>query len=185
MFAGSTVVIALVALVVTGVPFLWAMGLAAAGTVAIAVLIALTLVPALLGFAGARALKGKPADLNRQSPTMGSRWIDLVTRHRIAAVVLVTSATLVVAIPATHLRLGLPADASTPAGTPLRIADDLLTQGFGPGTDGPLTLVARLPPAPNATTTTTAITHRLRTSTTSPTSRPRDSPPITAWPSST
>ena len=163
VFAGTTVVIALAALVVTGVPFLSAMGLAAAGTVAIAVIIALTLVPALLGFAGPRALKGKPADLNRQSPTMGSRWIGLVTRHRIAAVVLVTSATLGLAIPATHLRLGLPDDASNPPGTPLRIANDLLTQGFGPGTDGPLTLVVTIPPAANATTTTTAITHRLRT----------------------
>ena len=147
VFAGTTVVIALAALVVTGVPFLSAMGLAAAGTLAIAVLIALTLVPALLGFAGPRALKGKPADLNRQSP-MGSRWIGLVTRHRIAAVVLVTSATLGLAIPATHLRLGLPDDASNPPGTPLRIANDLLTQGFGPGTDGPLTLVVTIPLRP-------------------------------------
>ena len=59
VFAGSTVMIALVALITTGVPFMAAMGLAAAGTVAVAVLIALTLVPALLGFAGERAAKGK------------------------------------------------------------------------------------------------------------------------------
>ena len=163
VFAGTTVVIALAALVVTGVPFLAAMGLAAAGTVAIAVLIALTLVPALLGFAGPRALKGKPADLERQSPTMGSRWVGLVTRHRIAAVILVTAATLGLAIPALHLRLGLSDDASNPRGTPQRIANDLLTRGFGPGADGPLTLVVTLPSTANGTATTTAITHRLET----------------------
>ena len=57
MFAGSTVIIALVGLTVVNIPFLTVMGLAAAGTVAIAVLIALTLTPALLGFAGGRAAR--------------------------------------------------------------------------------------------------------------------------------
>jgi putative drug exporter of the RND superfamily len=146
VFAGSTVAIALVALVVTGVPFMRAMGFAAAGTVAIAVLIATTLVPALLGFAGRRALKGKrsqPGD--ERGPTMGLRWVSFVIRHRLAAIGLVTVATLALALPAVHLRLGLPDDSSKAPGTAQRTAGDLLTEGFGPGFDGQLTIVAELP----------------------------------------
>jgi RND superfamily putative drug exporter len=146
VFAGSTVVIALVALVVTGVPFMTAMGFAAAGTVAIAVLIAITLVPALLGFAGQRALKGKrSARADSRGTTMGLRWVDFVIRHRLAAIGTVIVATLVLAIPVTHLRLGLPDDASKAPGTPQRIAGDLLTQGFGEGFNGQLAVVAELP----------------------------------------
>jgi RND superfamily putative drug exporter len=86
VFAGSTVVIALVALVVTGVPFMQAMGFTAAGTVVLAVLIATTLVPALLGFAGPRALHGKSAERADEPPTMGLRWVSLVVCHRLAAI---------------------------------------------------------------------------------------------------
>jgi putative drug exporter of the RND superfamily len=146
VFAGSTVVIALVALLVTGVPFMAAMGFAAAGTVAVAVLIAITLVPALLGFAGDRALKGRRSGRAEAAPTtMGLRWVDAVVRHRAVAIGLVVVATLAMALPLAHLRLGLPDDSSKAPGTPQRIAGDLLTQGFGEGFNGQLTLVAQLP----------------------------------------
>jgi putative drug exporter of the RND superfamily len=145
VFAGSTVIIALGALLVTGVPFMQAMGFCAAGTVAIAVLIAVTLVPALLWFAGPRALKGKRTVARPDRRTMGLRWVDLVVGHRGAAIGLVSAITLVMAIPVTHLRLGLPADSSKPVGTPQRTAGDLLTQGFGQGFNGQLTVVAELP----------------------------------------
>ncbi|HEY6890190.1 MAG TPA: MMPL family transporter, partial [Solirubrobacter sp.] len=161
VFAGLTVIIALAALLVTGVPFMTAMGLAAAGTVAIAVLIAITLVPALLGFAGPRALKGKrtePADDRR---TLGLRWVDFVMRHRLAAIGVVVAATAGLAIPATHLRLGLPDDASKPAGTAQRIGSDLLTKGFGEGFNGQLTIVAELREAAGAKTAANAIGGRL------------------------
>jgi RND superfamily putative drug exporter len=151
VFAGSTVIIALVALLVTGVPFMAAMGFCAAGTVAIAVLIAITLVPALLGFAGPRALKGKESVTRSDRRTLGLRWVDLVLRHRKAAIGLVTALTLVTAIPVMHLRLGLPADSSKPLGTPQRTAGDLLTQGFGEGFNGQLTVVARLPSGTRST----------------------------------
>src|SRR4029077_8282359 len=82
-FAGLTVVIALVGLLVVGIPFLNVMGLSAAGTVAIAVLIALTLLPALLGFAGMRAgRRRKPLP----AQTFGLRWGRLVTVHPIVAI---------------------------------------------------------------------------------------------------
>jgi RND superfamily putative drug exporter len=162
VFAGSTVVIALAALLVTGVPFMRAMGFAAAGTVAIAVLIAITLVPALLGFAGPRGLKGKrsrPAD--DRSTTMGLRWVDFVVRHRLAAIGMVTAATLALAVPVLHLRLGLPDDASKAPGTPQRIAGDLLTEGFGEGFNGQLTIVAELPHGTDGKTAAAKIRTRL------------------------
>ena len=151
VFAGSTVVIALAALVTTRVPFMAAMGLAAAATVALAVLVALTLVPALLGFAGHRAVKGKRALADKPgAPTLGGRWAALVTRHRLAAIALTGVATLAVATPVLHLRLGSP-DASTSApGTEPRQAYDLMSSAFGPGADGQLTVVADLGKTSNA-----------------------------------
>jgi RND superfamily putative drug exporter len=148
VFAGATVVIALCALAVTGVPFLTAMGLSAAATVAIAVLVNLTLVPALLGFAGHRAVKGK-ADLADRSAggkdTLGGRWVRLVLRHRPVALLVAVLVPLALAIPALDMRLGLPDDSTAPSASTKREAYDLLKTGFGPGFSGPLTVVADLP----------------------------------------
>jgi RND superfamily putative drug exporter len=148
--AGSAVVfagvIALAALFVCGVPFLTAMGFAGAATVAIAVLIALTLVPALLGFAGARATKGKMIDANStEHPTLGRRWVNGVIRYRVPAVLACTLGLLAIATPALHMRLGLPGDGSKPTSTTERRAYDLLAKGFGVGYNGQLTVVAKLP----------------------------------------
>jgi putative drug exporter of the RND superfamily len=146
VFAGATVVIALAALLVVGVPFLTAMGLAAAGTVAIAVLIAITLLPALFGFAGMRLAKGKK--LNEMTDgasaprrTMGLRWVEKVVRHRVLAVVGVIAVLGAIAIPALHMELGLPDDSTAAPGTTQRSAYDLLTASFGPGFNGPLSVV--------------------------------------------
>jgi RND superfamily putative drug exporter len=143
VFAGATVVIALAALAVVGIPFLTAMGLAAASTVAVAVLIAITLVPALLGFAGLRVAKGKRFDATGTTrPTIGARWAGLVTRHRLLAMGLTVAALGACTLPALDLRLGLGDDDShaAPAATN-RKAYDLLSAGFGPGFNGPLTIV--------------------------------------------
>jgi putative drug exporter of the RND superfamily len=163
VFAGATVIIALVALAVTGVPFLTAMGLTAAGTVAIAVLVALTLVPALLGFAGRRAVKGKRftgPELER-SHTLGARWVALVVRHRMAAIALTALTTLALSLPLLHLHLGLPDDSTAAKGTQQRQAYDLLTAGFGPGFSGPLTIVADVPKGDDATAAGAQIRTRL------------------------
>jgi RND superfamily putative drug exporter len=137
-FAGATVVIALLGLSVVGIPFLTVMGFGAAATIVIAVLIALTLAPALLGFSGARLRKGKHIDPHT---SMGHRWAEFVVRHRIWAALGVIVVCLAVAIPALHIRLGLPDDGTKPKDTTERKAYDLLTQGFGPGYNGPLLLV--------------------------------------------
>jgi RND superfamily putative drug exporter len=146
VFAGSTVAIALAALTVCGIPFLTAMGLAAAGTIVIAVLIALTLVPALLGFAGKRALKGKNLERPRGTDeTLGKRWVDLITRHRVIAAIVPAVVLLVLAIPVLNMRLGLPGEGTAPKHETKRQAYDLIAKGFGAGSNGVLTVVAELP----------------------------------------
>ena len=135
--------IALAALTVVGIPFLTAMGLAAAATVAVAVLVAITLVPALLGFAGTKLMKGKNFETGPRaaSPTTGSRWVAFVTRHRVPAVLLTVIALGAAAVPVLNMRLGLPDDSTAAPSETNRKAYDLLTEGFGPGFNGPLTIV--------------------------------------------
>ncbi|MBE2318942.1 MMPL family transporter [Solirubrobacter sp. CPCC 204708] len=148
VFAGLTVIIALVGLCVVNIPFLSVMGLAAAGTVAIAVLVALTLLPALLGFAGARL--AKPNRLlagrsGRKRSPLSARWVSFVVR-RPGAVLLVGLALLgVAAVPAAHMELGLPDGSSEPTSSTERRSYDLLTAGFGPGFNGTLTVVVDAP----------------------------------------
>ncbi|MFF4690411.1 MMPL family transporter [Streptomyces sp. NPDC001307] len=150
VFAGLTVVIALVGLSVVNIPMLTKMGIAAAGTVAIAVLIALTLIPALLGYAGrkvkpagekSKLLGGgrRPKKLGR--PNMGTRWASFVVRRPVAVLLLGVLGLGAAAIPATSLELGLPDDGSQPTSTTQRRAYDLLSEGFGPGFNGPLMVV--------------------------------------------
>ncbi|RIV37605.1 MMPL family transporter [Micromonospora radicis] len=142
-FAGMTVVIALGALAVVNIPFLTQMGLAAAGAVVAAVLIALTLLPALLGFVGPRALgrRQRGALASPAAPvrrTAGRRWAELVTGRPVVALLAATVGLLVIAIPALDLRLGLPSDNAGTAESTQRKAYDLLTEGFGAGFNGPL-----------------------------------------------
>jgi RND superfamily putative drug exporter len=138
VFAGVTVLIALVGLLVVGIPFLSVMGLAAAGTVAIAVLIALTLLPALLGFAGQRVGRSR-----RQAAvgTMGRRWALFVTRRPAVVIGAVVVVLALIATPLLDLRQGLPDDGTKAKSTTERRSYDLLTKGFGPGFTGPLTVV--------------------------------------------
>ncbi len=163
VFAGATVIIALAALAVTGVPFLTAMGLTAAATVAVAVLVALTLVPALLGFAGRRAVKGKRFNgpEHERKATLGARWVALVVRHRVAAIALTALTTLALSLPLLHLHLGLPDDSTAAKGTQQRQAYDLLTEGFGAGFSGPLTIVADVPKQDDANAAAAQIRTRL------------------------
>ena len=137
-FAGSTVVVALLGLSVVGIPFLTVMGVGSAITIVIAVLIALTLAPSLIGFSGARLRKGKNIDPEK---AMGHRWAGFVVRHRWLCGLVVIVVTLAVGIPALHIRLGLPDDGTKPTNTTQRKAYDLLTQNFGPGYNGPLEVV--------------------------------------------
>ncbi|MEU6685618.1 MMPL family transporter [Streptomyces sp. NPDC046832] len=151
VFAGLTVVIALVGLSVVNIPMLTKMGIAAAGTVAIAVLIALTMVPALLGYAGRKVKpmgeKGKLLGRAKKEqdrpakPNLGTRWASFVVRRPVAVLLLGVIGLGAAAVPATSLELGLPDDGSQPTSTTQRRAYDLLSEGFGPGFNGPLMVV--------------------------------------------
>jgi RND superfamily putative drug exporter len=156
VFAGLTVVIALVGLAVVNIPMLTKMGVAAAGTVAIAVLIALTMVPALLGYAGRRVkpmgqkgrLPGRAKARDESDgpakpakPNLGTRWASFVVRRPLAVLLLGVVGLGAAAVPAADLELGLPDDGSQPTSTTQRRAYDLLSEGFGPGFNGPLMVV--------------------------------------------
>ncbi|MFD5628630.1 MULTISPECIES: MMPL family transporter [unclassified Streptomyces] len=150
VFAGLTVVIALAGLSVVGVPMLTKMGLAAAGTVVVAVLIALTMIPAMLGYAGRKI---RPAGEKKRKrpegdtpgkqakPNMGTRWASFVIRRPAAVLLLGVIGLGAIALPASQLELGLPDDGSQPTSTTQRRAYDLLSEGFGPGFNGPLMVV--------------------------------------------
>jgi putative drug exporter of the RND superfamily len=149
VFAGLTVVIALVGLAVVNIPFITVMGLGAAGTVVVAVLVALTLLPALLGFAGERVLgrKGRAA-LDTEGDVApggkvpaGQRWAQFVVRRKVPVLVVVLLAMGVVALPAADLSTSFPDEGQQPAGSSPRQAYDLLAEGFGPGSNGPLVVV--------------------------------------------
>lgn len=147
VFAGLTVVIALAGLSITGISFLTQMGLAAAATVTIAVLIALTLLPALLAVAGKRASSARIPGLKGRDPeaadsrTNGRRWVDFITRYKFAALILGVGAAVVMSIPVASMELALPDDSSKSTDTPQRQVYDLLSEHFGEGANGPLTVV--------------------------------------------
>jgi RND superfamily putative drug exporter len=160
VFAGCTVIIALAALSVVGIPFLTVMGLAAAGTVLTAVLIATTLLPAIFGLAGSR-LAPRPgsraarlasrtahaADKSAGSrPTHGARWLAAVSRRPAAALAAAVAVLAVLAVPALGLTLALPDNGSAAGGTSQRIAFDTISSTFGPGYNGPLLVLATLNP---------------------------------------
>ncbi|GIF96237.1 MMPL family transporter [Catellatospora citrea] len=152
VFAGLTVIIALAALAIVGVPLLAGLGLSAAATVAVAVLVAITLLPALLGFTGERLVKGRlfghatPDPESDSGPVpMGERWARFVVRFRWPVLIVAVAALGVLAIPAADLRLGLPDDGMQATDTTQRKAYDIVSTGFGPGLNGPLVVVAELP----------------------------------------
>jgi RND superfamily putative drug exporter len=150
VFAGATVVIALAGLSVVGVPFLSAMGLAAAATVAVAVLVALTLLPAVLAFAGdrilPRKLRGAVAEKGENEvvevkEVFGYRWGRLVLKLRIPILLVGIVGLGVLSLPVRDMHLALP-DAGTAAEeTTERQAFDLTAEGFGPGFNGRLMAV--------------------------------------------
>ncbi|WP_406486305.1 MMPL family transporter [Streptomyces phaeochromogenes] len=190
VFAGLTVVIALAGLSVVGVPMLTKMGLSAAGTVVVGVLIALTLVPALLGFwpnavlarhtrrgrarksergpripririhrrgrqlrrsqeagEGHAPREGQAPRKNREprkreeAGSWSVRWASFVLRRPVAVLLVTVVGLGALAVPALELRLGMPGDEAKPTSTTERRAYDALAAGFGPGFNGPLTIV--------------------------------------------
>ncbi|HEY2642876.1 MAG TPA: MMPL family transporter [Galbitalea sp.] len=146
VFAGATVVVALLALNVTGIPFIGTMGTVGAICVAIAVIVALTLTPAMLRFVGPRVLTRKARQtMGQQQHTV----IDVKPMSTVRAVlttIVAAALLLVIALPVLSLRLGLPDASSDPLDSTTYKAYTLMHDKFGAGSNGPLVVAASLPP---------------------------------------
>ncbi|MFF2042812.1 MMPL family transporter [Kitasatospora sp. NPDC058170] len=163
VFAGGTVVVSILGLAVANVPFMTVGGLAVSIVVLIMVVASVTLLPAFLGAAGPRLARagrigrigralqtGKPGRLaRRRDPAAGAvhaagwrRWIGHVSRHPVPYAVGAAGLLLTATLPVLGLRVGLPDDGSLPRSRTERRAYDLVAEGFGPGTNGPLVIAA-------------------------------------------
>lgn len=140
-------VIALAGLSVIGIRMLTDIGVGAAFAVVVAVVIALTLLPAMLGFAGTRITAGKlktrrrRAEERGEGEALGVRWARFVLRNPVKVLAVSVAGLLLLAIPALSLQLGMPTDATATPDSTQRTAYDTITDGFGPGYNGPLTVV--------------------------------------------
>jgi putative drug exporter of the RND superfamily len=154
LFAGATVVIALLGMFALGVSFLYGLAVAAVVAVLLVLAASVTLLPALLTFFGRRV--GQPGRIARllsrrrrasRAARIGfwARWIGAIQRRPVVAVVGATALMLTLAAPALWLRLGSSDAGNNPSSFSSRHAYDLLAQGFGPGFNGPLSVVVDLP----------------------------------------
>ncbi|QWT24505.1 MMPL family transporter [Subtercola sp. PAMC28395] len=152
VFAALTVIIALIGLSVVQIPFLSVMGIGAAVGVLLALVVSVTLLPAILSLfgrrlipkPGSRAFKREAAthDTAGAKPTLGRRWVTLVTKKPLITLISTALLLLVVAVPALGMKLTIPDAGYDPEGSEARVAYDLLTEGYGPGFNGPLLVTA-------------------------------------------
>ncbi|MFI0372130.1 MMPL family transporter [Actinomadura sp. 1N219] len=169
--AGLTVVITLAGLTLVGIPTAARMGLSAAGAVVVAVLIALTLVPALLAFCPDAVLARRvrrpkvpadPAGAEEAPDNAGTRWARFVRRRPVVVLVASVACLVVLAVPVASLRLGMPGDEAKSTETTERRAYDALAEGFGPGFNGPLTIIVDARGAADPRTAVKTIAGRIR-----------------------
>ncbi len=165
IFAGTTVCIALLGLLILRLSFLAGMGIASAITVVFTMVTALTLLPAMLGFFGMRVLSRRERRAlaeNGPSPEGVSggwaRWARFVQRRPVWLALLALAGMLVLSIPTFSLRLGLSDAGNGPRSSTTRQAYDMLAKGFGPGTNGPLQLVAETATAADQATVASLVT---------------------------
>jgi putative drug exporter of the RND superfamily len=151
LFAGLTVIISLLGMLLLGVTFLYGVAIAAAIAVLMTMIASLTLLPALLTIAGRRVDRLRIPGLGRRRPlgeielSRWYRWSAAIQRHPVLAMLFSGGLLIALCIPALSLRLGSSDAGSDPAGTTTREAYDLLAEGFGPGFNGPFQVVAKLP----------------------------------------
>jgi RND superfamily putative drug exporter len=159
LFAGGTVCIALLGMFTLRLGFLNGVAVAAAMTVVITVAAAITLLPALLGVLGIRVLSrrqrrrlaegGPPEDRQAGADGQGAaaRWSGFLERHRRWLAGAAVAVMALLAVPALGLRLGSSDQGNNPADSTTRQAYDMLADGFGPGFNGPLTILVEVPAA--------------------------------------
>jgi len=157
--AGGTVVVAILGLQFAGIPFVAALGYSASIVVAIAVLVAITLLPALLGFAGRRVLPRRERAVSgavdaAPAPVRHSKWVAWarwVAHHPWRSAIAGTAVLVVLAVPVLDMRLGQADAGSDPTTATHRRAYDLLAAGFGDGFNGPLLVAVDLGATPDPT----------------------------------
>jgi len=152
LIAGSTVVIAILGLFLTALPYMYGVAISASLAVLVVMLASITLLPALLGLLGPKVDKLRIPILGRRldrpeedGHSPAARWSHWVQRRPWPAVVIATAILLALAAPALGMRLGFPDAGNDKKGTMTREAYDLISEGFGPGANGPLVVVAELP----------------------------------------
>jgi putative drug exporter of the RND superfamily len=151
IIAGATVVIAVLGLMLTGLNYMYAVAVAASLAVLVVMLASVSLLPALLAYLGARVDKLRLPLLGQRNlaePTSDSpaaRWSHAVQRRPWTAAIAASALLLALAAPALGMRLGFPDAGNDPSDSMTRKAYDLTTEGFGPGTNGPLVIAAELP----------------------------------------
>jgi RND superfamily putative drug exporter len=150
LFAGSTVIIALLGMLLLGVSFLNGLAISSAIAVFFTMLAALTALPAMLSRIGeriGRRRRARGATEGAAGAGFWARWARFVRRRPWPCAIAGLAVMLVIAIPALSMRMALGDAGNDPAGTTTRKAYDLLAEGFGKGFNGPLQVVAQLPRA--------------------------------------
>ncbi len=148
LFAGITVIVALLGMLLLGIDFLYGVAVGASVAVLMTMIASLTLLPALLAMVGRRIDRLRLPGLGRQKPPEESRWFAwsrMIQRHPWAAAILCGGFLLLLCLPALSLRLGSSDAGSNSADKTSRKAYDLLAEGFGPGFNGPFQVVVDLP----------------------------------------
>ena len=151
IIAGSTVVIAVLGLFLTGLPYMYGVAISASLAVLVVMVAAITLLPALLSYLGTRVDRLRVPLLGRRLKAAGggespaARWSHAVQRRPWTAAIVAAAILLALAAPALGMRLGFPDAGNDPPGTMTRQAYDLISEGFGPGANGPLVIAAELP----------------------------------------
>jgi RND superfamily putative drug exporter len=151
IIAGSTVVIAVLGLFLTGLPYMYGVAISASLAVLVVMLASITLLPALLSYLGPRVDRLRIPILGRRldkvegaSDSPAARWSHFIQRRPWPAAILATVILLALAAPALGMRLGFPDAGNDKEGTMTRQAYDLISEGFGPGANGPLVIAAEL-----------------------------------------
>jgi putative drug exporter of the RND superfamily len=160
LFAGVTVIIAVSGLYVMGINFFNGLAVAATVTVLMVMLSALWLLPAVLSLLGHRALAWKVPGLQRRIGREGARFAHyglLLQKRPILPMIATLIIVLTIAAPTLSLRLGFADDGGQKAGTPSRVAYDLLAEGFGPGSNGPFFIAVQLDTPGDVSAMATAI----------------------------
>jgi putative drug exporter of the RND superfamily len=168
LFAGCTVVIALMGMFLMGLSFVNGLAVGAALAVLITMVASVTLLPAMLGFVGTNIDRLSLRWLHRSASSASTRggfwfrWSRRIQRRPWPYALCSLALLLVLAFPVTRLRLGMPDAGNDPKGTTTRVAYELLSKGFGPGYNGPLTIAATLP-SPSDVAVMDRLDARLRT----------------------